>query len=1458
MPSCLSNTIYSFFTPTVSQAYNSPSPLTLDDLAPLRKDANVNHIRSKLFEIQKGNIGLAYSLFTIALPQLSVAALLLCIKIAADLSFPLFLRYQLDAIENQTNDGWIWAIAGIVSTAFAVISNQKHIDLAFRQGIRLKAVCSVLVFDTALYRTSAALDNRGDTTGKILNLVSSDAAKLQELAPLFNLLWAAPLQIVIATILITQLIGISGFIGVAFLGIGMPALNYLMIAKIVTYRQAKMNISDERVKLSSEMLAGIRVVKFLSWEARFVERILKVRTEEMVWVSKELHLFATYVCILISFPMLSLLVCFGSYVLINPEIPLTAGNAFAALSLFNVLRFPLMQMGTVLSAAAQAKVAVQRIESFLAKSEHETKSPTALVSGEEEEEEKKEKEEKKESQDIKEIKEENKIISKEIISKETIQNKKYVVASFNKAEFVWSSEHTSKSKSSSSSSRSSTTSSTDIQVKDMEQATSSTSNQFSLGPINVQVMSGDLIAVVGVVGCGKSMFISSLLGETHMSNGTGKVSRALSYVPQAAWIINASIRENITTFVYSTEENKQDTTTIHFDEKLYNTVLKACALDRDILEMPDKDQQVIGERGVTLSGGQKQRIAIARATYSILMSQKLIQKQRKKNTSSSSSPPPPPSPPLLLLDDPLSALDAHTSRHIFDAVLGSNGLLKDVARILVTHAVQFLGQCNSVYLIHSSTVTNLGHFADINQTIHRLQEDDKSTDNTNNSTNQELINVIRQLSQTSQEDGNKKKKKNNNQQEEEILRLRSLSTSSVSSINSLSSMGSSSKKNTFDAASKKGKELMTTEHVEKGTIGFQVIKYMTTTWGTACTFFIPLGTVFVLERTTYVMTDWWLSIWTAASNSTPVNGLNLQFPAAPHPEGQQWYAGWYAVFVLSAAVFVVGRLHGFATGFVKTAEKMFRRLLQSTVKAPMIFFETTPLGRITNRFSFDTEVIDSQLFSRINGVVASTSWLIGGMGVMIGTLPWMAAILFPVLVVYYFLYRFYRKACVEIQRLSAITRSPIHSTFQEALQGADSIRAFNVQQRYVAKNRTLVDNHSRAMVAMEVAFRWLSTRLESLGVVVVAGASLLAYYFRFMISPGMAGLAIMWANTMSISLNYNTVNLTEAESLLTSVERMLEYIVDIEHEPESITEKAHQPVPEWPMKGEIIFQDCIMSYRDDLPPALCGLSVHIKGGQRIGIVGRTGAGKSTIATALFRLRELTSGCITVDGIDISTLGLSDVRGRNNGMAIITQDPLVFSGPIRMTLDPFNNHTNEEIWSALEAVQMKQSILVLWSKQDSKGNEDGDGSDVGEDREKTKTTHNDDALQLPIAEAGRNLSVGQRQLLCFARALLLKPKILILDEATASVDYQTDHLIQLTLRKLFEGTTMLVVAHRLQTIIDLDAVLVMEEGRCVEFDTAATLLEDESSFFSGLVDATGVESSKMLRQQAIEVQQGKVH
>eukprot|EP00946_MAST-07B_sp_MAST-7B-sp1_P004980 g4980.t1 len=1356
-----SRATFSYFTKTVSLAYHSPDPLVLGDTAPLEETESVSQLRRRFEEHKSTDHSLAWTLLRLGRSELLRAAIFEAIHIAASLCFPLLLRAQLDDLSAEGNQGWIWALLGVAVTLLSVIANQKHIDIAFRVGIRLKALCSVLVFDTALHRRHAIFDARGDTTGTVLNYISSDASKLQELCPIANLLWAAPLQILISTILISVLIGPAGLIGVLFLGVAMPALNAFMMVKVGAYRKEKMRVSDERVKLCSEMLAGIRVVKYLSWEVRFTERIMDVRLEEMRWVSRELHLFATYVVILISFPMLSMLVCFLSYIWINPEVPLTPGNAFATLSLFNVLRFPLMQMGTVLSAAAQAKVAVRRIENFISEDEAENANannggPTGI-----------------EASSYKSGETGPTVNTSGV--KLVEGDASTVVIGLRDAEFSWSSK---------------------------------TQAKFILGPVTTDFECGECIAVVGAVGSGKSMLVASLLGETTLKSGSiSHRHQAVSYVPQVAWIVNATVRENIIGFADSRTHDDAP-----FDKSLYNRVIAACSLARDIADMPNGDLQIIGERGVTLSGGQKQRIALARSAYTILFRQSKLGKDEKFRG-------------IVLLDDPLSALDAHTARHVFDELLGPSGLLKGIARVLVTHAVQFLSQCNRVLMVQDGSVLDLGAFSNIERFLINNNEEEAKLDPKEAA----LMLAVRRLSTAMQETGSR-----GNGDDEQIgtgARSKSLSTCSADSGNGFLNKS----ENSTDS-------LMTRETLGKGTINFDVVRYFFGTMGGCLCFFVPLFFFFVLERTTYVGTDWWLSVWTDAANATPKHAfeaIGLKLPAAPHAAGQRFYASWYAVLVLVAAAFVVMRLHLFAHGYVRTSRIFFKRLVAASVRAPMSFFETTPLGRITNRYSYDTEVIDAQLFQRTNGVVASTSWLLGGVGVIIGSIPWMLLVLAPVFLLYFNLYRFYRQACVELQRLAAITRSPIQSTFQETLNGADSIRAFNVETAYSKKNSALLDDHSRASIALHVASRWLSVRLETLGVMVVAGASLLSYFIPGL-SAGIAGLAIMWASQLSISLQFNTINLTEAESLLTSAERVLEYI-NLQQEPPHETAMEFKPHENWPSKGEIRFEEAVLSYRDDLSPALTGLSVTIEAGKKVGIVGRTGAGKSTIATALFRLRELTSGKILVDGVDVAKLGLRDVRGRPNGLAIITQDPLVFSGPIRFTLDPFNQHSDKEIWKALHAVQMRKAIIELWN------NRGGTRVDVAAEDDPDALRP---ALSLPISEAGRNLSVGQRQLLCFARALLLQPQIIILDEATASVDYATDHIIQTTLRKNFPGVTMLVIAHRLATIIDLDAVLVMDNGKCVEYDTAINLLNSETTMFSSLVNATGSDASKKLRQMAM--------
>lgn len=458
----------------------------------------------------------------------------------------------------------------------------------------------------------------------------------------------------------------------------------------------------------------------------------------------------------------------------------------------------------------------------------------------------------------------------------------------------------------------------------------------------------------------------------------------------------------------------------------------------------------------------------------------------------------------------------------------------------------------------------------------------------------------------------------------------------------------------------------------------------------------------------------------------------------------------------------------------------------------------------------------------------------------------MALVLAPIMVVYVHLYRYYRKSCVELQRLDSNTRSPIQSHFLESLSGLVSVRAFgpHVVRRYRDTNCKHVNRNDRALLALVLSNRWLSARLEILGATVGFSAALLAYIFSAQMTPGAAGLCVMWAIQFVVSCNFNTQNLTEAESKMTSVERVQEYARVSVEETATILSQVAVPPESWPESGSISFTDAVLSYRDDLEPALKGMSCTIDSGERIGIVGRTGAGKSTIATALYRLRDLSAGTIVVDGIDISKIALGDVRGR--GISIITQDPLVFSGSLRLNLDPFSDFTDAELWDALRAVEMDQVIREMQTPDsDSGGGKEDENSIVSEECS--------GSLEVVVEEAGKNFSVGQLQLLCFARAMLQRPKILILDEATANCDAETDAKVQQHVRSYFSECTLLVIAHRLNTIMDSDRILVMDSGKVAELAPPLVLLSNPRSIFSELVNATGAVSAAALRKQAEEAQ-----
>lgn len=497
----------------------------------------------------------------------------------------------------------------------------------------------------------------------------------------------------------------------------------------------------------------------------------------------------------------------------------------------------------------------------------------------------------------------------------------------------------------------------------------------------------------------------------------------------------------------------------------------------------------------------------------------------------------------------------------------------------------------------------------------------------------------------------------------------------------------------------------------------------------------------------------------------------------------------------------------FAIGALRAARNLHRGLLHNILRLPMSFFDTTPLGRVMNRFSKDTDIIDAILPHMMrNWLWMFTSVVAIFIVISIAT-PFFAIFVVPTLILYYFIQKFFIATSRQLKRLESVTRSPIYSHFSESISGQSVIRAYKEQKRFIGESEDKVDRNQAISYLSICANRWLGVRLEILGAFVVLAASIFAVLSRDSIEAAIVGLSITYALQTSSLMNFFVRITTEVETNIVAVERVEEYS-DV---PQEAAWKTVDVDPKWPQHGVVEFVNFQLRYRDGLDLVLKGINFTALSKEKIGIVGRTGAGKSSLTLALFRIIEAADGKIVIDDIDVSKIGLHSLRSR---LTIIPQDPVLFSATLRTNIDPFQKFSDDEIWTALEHSHLKSYV---------KGLADG--------------------LEHKIAEGGENLSVGQRQLVCLSRALLRKTKVLILDEATAAIDIETDELIQRTIRTQFTDCTILTIAHRLNTILDSDRIIVLDKGIIAEFDTPDNLMRNEKSIFYSMAREAGLIESE---------------
>lgn len=845
-----------------------------------------------------------------------------------------------------------------------------------------------------------------------------------------------------------------------------------------------------------------------------------------------------------------------------------------------------------------------------------------------------------------------------------------------------------------------------------------------LRDIELHVKRGSFVAIVGQVASGKTSLISAILGEMHRISGRFNIARSLkvAYVAQQAWIQNMTVKDNI---LFGSP----------LDDERYSRVLSACSLEPDLETLPGGDLAEIGEKGINLSGGQKQRVSLARACYS--------------NSD------------IYLLDDPLSALDSHVSRSVFDKVLSSTtGLLRKKTRVLATNNLFVLPHTDHIVVLKEGRIIESGSY---NQLI-KIQDG-------------HLADFMRQYSGslTASDDQMLDKK------EPEPVQCEPTETVNATEV---------------PIEKQATGKLIEKEKLETGSVVYSV--YMSYFRAASFLWLATVTLAAIASSAFNVASNWWLSVWSSdepthdSEHDAEVRTLRLMIYAI--------FGGCQGLSVLLGAI-------GLSRGAVRASNTLHADLLTRIMHSPMAFFDTTPIGRIVNRFSKDIDVVDTTLPGTFRSWLICLLQVLSTVIVICFSFPSFVLIVFLLGIIYYLVQRIFIITTRQLKRLESNTRSPIFSHFSETLSGSSTIRAYNCTNRFISHSNSLIDCNQSCVYTNVIANRWLSIRLEYFGNLITAVTALFSVYHKGSITSGIVGLTISYSMNITQTLSWFVRMTSDLETNIVSVERIAEYL---QNKQEDSWVKQVRPAPDWPQQGTIEMRNFSARYRPDTELVLSDISLEVKAREKVGIVGRTGSGKSSLSLSLFRIIEAASGSIYIDGFDIAIFGLHDIRSK---LTIIPQEPVLFSGTLRFNLDPLKVHSDVDIWRALELAHLKRSVDSL-----------------------------KDGLDHRVGEFGENFSLGQRQLICLARAILRKSRILVLDEATASVDIDTDSVVQRTIREVFSDCTIITIAHRLQTILDSDRILVLDKGSVLELDTPARLLARPDSMFCSLIKDADIDPS----------------
>lgn len=1271
----------------------------------------------------------ARTLWKASRTRVIIGGLTFIISMSFSFAAPAFvLRKILDDL-SAGNDNITLAIALVIIMAAMEFCRSMFFALGwvtnYTTGLRMRGAVLSMLYSKIL-RLRGLKDK---TVGELVNICSNDGQRLYDAFAIGPLLIGGPVILMYGIIYTAFLIGPWALVGSATYLSFYPFMAF--ISKITAhFRRKGIVITDKRVRMMTELLNCIKLIKMYAWEKSFARTIAGIRSQERKVLEKAAYINSISTSVAPMVPVMASVFVIIAHVMTGN--PLNAAQAFTMIAVFNAMRFSLGVIPYAVKALADVYVSTQRCKSLLMMEEIQPHTSQ-------------------------------------------INNPKYAVV-IKKACFAWDQDLLIQN-----------IGLLDVQItvangktsgkdEEKEKLNQSSDEKESVAPpvlldIDLVLEKGKLLGVCGSVGSGKSSLISAILGRMIKTSGKVAVSGSIAYVSQQPWILNATIRENI---LFGEMYN----------EDRYNAAIDACCLRDDMETFVSGDETEVGERGINLSGGQKQRLALARALYA--------------------------DKDIYLMDDPLSAVDIHVGRHIFTECLIKG--LKDKPNktiLFVTHQLQYLSSCDGIIVIKDGIITERGKHEEL------MQQDGEYSSLINTYYTQEEAEEIADdpISPISLKEKPVFPHINSNNNRNRTLSVRSELSQSPGSHTGVLDGGpvhpGVDKQLSVTSATKEEKtnkgRLIVAEETSTGKVNFRTYgNYMQAAGG----FFISglVLLVYILSIGVSTGTSWWLSYWLqqGGGNTTIDMGNNITIMSKDIRDNPEldFYALIYGMGIIVMVVLTLLRAFFFMKVTLHASSKLHDKNFLKILRCPMKFFDSTPIGRIVNRFSYDMDEIDVRLPGSAEVFLMNILMIIFSLISIVYVSPYFLIALLPLAIVFFLLNIVFTSSVRELKRLDAKTRSPLISHITATVQGISTIHAFGKSTEFMDRFHQLLDTNSLPFFLFSASNRWLAIRLDLICVIVVAVTGLLVILTN--IPTALAGMALAFSVQMTGLFQFTVRMAIDTEARFTSVERLAQYEKEAESEGPEV-DKKNQPPADWPDEGTLIFKHVKLRYRENLPLALKGVSFDVLPKEKIGIVGRSGSGKSSLGVALFRLVELESGTIKLDGIDISTLGLQDLRSK---LSIIPQDPVLFIGTIRYNLDPFGEYNDEALWSALEKCHIKETIASMESQLDSQ-----------------------------VIENGENFSVGERQLMCLARALLRHSKILMLDEATAAIDTETDALVQTTIKEAFSDCTMLIIAHRLNTVLSCNRILVMEEGKVAEFDTPGKLMSNSNSKFKMMLDAT---------------------